>query len=136
MTERYMLLEADVLEALRLMPDNSADACLADVPYGLGPREPTPEELAAYILGTTSLNTGGDFMGAKWKIPSVAVWKELLRVLKPGAPVLSFAGSRTQDLIAIGMRAGGFEIQDSLVAVMWCFGEGMPKPSMPTDKFI
>lgn len=133
---RYMLLEADVLDALRLMPDNSADACLTDVPYGLGTREPTAKEIAQYLLGDDGLNLGGDFMGAKWQIPPVAVWRELLRVLRPGAPVLSFAGSRTQDLIAIGVRAGGFEIQDTIVAVMWVYGEGMPKPAMPTDKYI
>lgn len=109
------LHEADVLDALRELPDNSHDACFSDVPYGLGARSPTGQELADYLLGKTSLDMGGDFMAKEWEIPSVAVWKEIYRVLKPGAPVLSFAGSRTSDLIAVGMRAAGFELRDTVV---------------------
>lgn len=124
MTGTHRIITGEVLDALRSMPDNSADAVLSDVPYGLGPREPTPQELAAYILGDTSLDLGGDFMAKEWEIPSVAIWREVLRVLKPGAPVLAFAGSRTFDLVVIGLRAAGFEIRDSL---MWLYAKGFPK---------
>lgn len=132
MSECVMLLEGDVLEALRLMPDNSADAFLSDVPYGLGTREPTPQELVDYILGK-ELDMRGDFMNKRWNVPSVAVWREVYRVLKPGAPVLAFAGSRTHDLITLGMRVAGFEIADS---IHWLYGQGMAKPATTTDKYI
>jgi hypothetical protein len=111
--ERWEILQADVLAALRAMPSGSFDAVLSDVPYGLGTHEPTAAELSAYVLGG-DLDTGGDFMGRDWQVPSVAVWREILRVLKPGAPVLAFAGSRTHDLVTIGMRAAGFEIGDTI----------------------
>jgi DNA modification methylase len=130
---RWQLLHADCLAALRAMPDASFDACLCDSPYGLGPREPTAEEIAAYVLGTADMDTGGDFMGRKWKIPSVAIWREVLRVLKPGAPLLTFTGSRTHDLLTIGLRAAGFEIGDT---IEWCYGQGMPKPATKTDMYI
>ena len=114
-----------MLAALKALPDNSHDACVSDVPYGLGSRSPTAQELVDYLLGRASLDTGGDFMATEWEVPSVAVWKEIYRVLKPGAPVLSVAGSRTRDLISVGMRAAGFELRD--VAIHWIYAQGFPK---------
>ena len=113
----------DVLEALRLMPDCSMDALLSDPPYGLGTRQPTVEEIVAYLTGA-DLDTGGDFMSKDWKLPSVAVWRECFRVLKPGAPVLAFGGTRMFDLLFIGLRAAGFECRDVL---SWNYGSGFPK---------
>jgi hypothetical protein len=129
----YELLEGDCLEVLRTLPDNSFDACLTDPPYGLGPRAPTAEEIAAYVLGQSGLNTGGDFMGRQWELPSVAVWREVLRVCRPGAPVLAFAGAKTVDLMGIGMRAAGLERKDT---IEWIQGQGMPKPATTTDRYI
>lgn len=101
------------LEVLRTLPDNSVDAIVTDVPYGLGNKKITLEQLIAYLQGA-DLDTGGDFMGANWEIPSVLVWKEGYRVLKPGGHVLSFGGTRTWDIISMGLRAAGFENRDSI----------------------
>lgn len=72
-----------------------------------------------------------DFMNKSWEVPSIAVWKEIYRVLKPGGHVLSFAGSRTADLIGIGIRMAGFESRDSIARcypnLYWTYGSGMPK---------
>jgi hypothetical protein len=123
MSARWTVHHGEVLEALAKMDDCSYDGGLFDVPYGLGSRQPNVEELIAYLTGA-ELDTGGDFMGAGWSVPSVRVWRELHRVLKPGAHVLSFAGSRTGDLISLGMRAAGFEVRDTL---MWIYVSSMPK---------
>src|SRR5699024_1418772 len=56
--------------------------------------------------------------------PPVAVWDEAMRVLKPGGHILAFAGTRTMDLMTLGLRLAGFEIRDS---VMWLYGSGFPK---------
>ena len=61
MSERALMMEGDVLEALRLMPDASCDAALFDPPYGIGSKRPTAAMLAAYLRGD-DLRTG-DFMG-------------------------------------------------------------------------
>lgn len=114
----------DCLEVLRGHTDASVDAVVTDPPYGLGTREPTPAELVAFLQGSSELNTGGDFMGRNWSVPSVAVWKECLRVLKPGGHLLSFGGTRTFDLISLGLRAAGFEYRDTL---QWLYGQGFPK---------
>lgn len=112
-TPKWLLCPGDVVDVLRTMPDASADACLSDVPYGLGTREPTVEDIIRYLRGER-LDLGGDFMGKKWDIPPLAFWHELRRVLKPGAPIMIFGGTRTVDLIALGIRAAGFEIADSI----------------------
>jgi len=101
-TGAHAIAHGDVLATLKELPDNEFDAAFCDPPYGFR------------------------FMGKKWdySVPSVEVWRELLRVLKPGAPLLSFGGSRTYHRIAIGIEDAGFELRDSL---MWLYGKGFPK---------
>jgi site-specific DNA-methyltransferase (adenine-specific) len=92
----------DCLEVLKTIPDNSIDAVITDPPYGLS------------------------FMGKKWDydVPSVEVWTECFRVLKPGGHLLSFAGSRTYHRMAVRIEDAGFEIRDQ---IMWVYGSGFPK---------
>jgi hypothetical protein len=132
-SDRWVIHQADVLSKLRELDDDSVDAVMCDPPYGLGPKQPTGEELVAYITGSGELDTGGDFMGAGWNIPSVAVWRELLRVLKPGGWLMAFSGSRTFDLIALGIRVAGFDVKDTLE---WIYSKSMPKPLGTSDRFI
>ncbi len=118
------------LVILKQLPNDSFHACVTDVPYGLGTKEPTVKQLIAFLKGA-NLDTGGDFMGADWEIPSVPVWREVYRVLKPGGYVLSFGGTRAWDLISLGLRAAGFEYRDTFAdefpALQWIHGQGMPK---------
>jgi DNA modification methylase len=128
---RYCVLHSDVLEVVRGMPDGCVDFVMTDVPYGLGSHEPTPAELLAYLQGMAGLNTGGDFMGSKWEIPSVEVWREIFRVCKPGAHVFCYAGTRTWDVISLGLRAAGFTNRDTIAmdhpALRWLQTQGMAK---------
>jgi site-specific DNA-methyltransferase (adenine-specific) len=84
------------------MPDNSVDAIVTDPPYGLA------------------------FMGKKWDydVPSEEIWRECLRVLKPGGHLLAFAGTRTQHRMAVRIEDAGFEIRDMIA---WVYGSGFPK---------
>ena len=140
---RWEIIESDCVEALRGMAADSVDACLTDVPYGLGSRDPTVGEIVGYLTAGGAM-AHGDFMNKKWEIPPVAFWRELCRVLKPGAHVLCFAGTRTMDLIMLGIRAGGFELRDSIGCAMpsegaavaaWVYASGFPK-SLAVDKAI
>ena len=112
----------DCLEVLKTLPENSVDSIVTDPPYGLS---------AAPNSGKKS--TGG-FMGKKWDydVPSVEIWKECLRVLKPGGYLLAFAGTRTQHRMAVRIEDAGFEIRDMLA---WVFGSGFPK-SLDVSKAI
>ena len=92
----------DCMEMMREMPDNSVDSIVTDPPYGLS------------------------FMGKKWDydVPSVEIWAECLRVLKPGGHLLAFAGTRTQHRMAVRIEDAGFEIRDMIA---WVYGSGFPK---------
>ena len=96
------LLNGDCREMLKALPSNSVDACVTDPPYGLS------------------------FMGKAWDydVPGVETWREVFRVLKPGAHLLSFFGSRTYHRGVIPIEDAGFEIRDQ---IMWLYGSGFPK---------
>jgi DNA modification methylase len=100
----------DCLAVMREMPDVSVDAVVTDPPYGLA------------------------FMGKRWDydVPSVEVWAECLRVLKPGGHLLAFAGTRTQHRMACRIEDAGFEIRDMIA---WVYGSGFPK-SLDVSKAI
>lgn len=94
----------DCLEVMKTMPDNSIDTIITDPPYGIS------------------------FMGKKWDyaVPSIEIWKECLRVLKPGGTALIFTGSRTQHRMAVNIEDAGFILKD---CIMWLYGSGFPKAS-------
>jgi site-specific DNA-methyltransferase (adenine-specific) len=73
-------------------------------------------------------------MGKKWDydVPSVAIWEQCLRVLKPGGHLLAFAGTRTQHRMAVRIEDAGFEIRDMIA---WVYGSGFPK-SLDVSKAI
>ena len=99
---RTEILCGDNMPILREMADNSVDAIVTDPPYGLS------------------------FMGKRWDydVPSVELWAECLRVLKPGGHLLAFAGTRTQHRMAVRIEDAGFEIRDMIA---WVYGSGFPK---------
>lgn len=98
----FEIIKGDCLEVLRGMGAESVDAVVTDPPYGLS------------------------FMGKKWDydVPSVEIWAECLRVLKPGGHLLAFAGTRTQHRMAARIEDSGFEIRDMIA---WVYGSGFPK---------
>jgi site-specific DNA-methyltransferase (adenine-specific) len=98
----FELHTGNCLDILATMPDNSVDAIVTDPPYGLA------------------------FMGKKWDydVPSEDIWRECLRVLKPGGHLLAFAGTRTQHRMAVRIEDAGFEIRDMIA---WVYGSGFPK---------
>lgn len=122
----YQIIHGDCLEVLRGMESNSVDAVIEDGPYGLG-KEPDALAMLMDWLETGHHEVKGrGFMGKEWDafVPQPAQQREVLRVLKPGGHLLAFAGTRTQDLMALGLRIAGFEIRD---LVAWVYGSGFPK---------
>lgn len=94
----------DMRSVLATLPENSMDSCPCDPPYELG------------------------FMGKKWDSTGIAfnpeAWAAVYRVLKPGAYLAAFGGTRTWHRIAVAIEDAGFEIRDSLA---WLYGQGFPK---------
>ncbi len=94
----------DCLEVMATLPENSIDTCITDPPYELG------------------------FMGKKWDSSGIAfqpeTWQAVYRVLKPGALLLAFGGTRTYHRMVCAIEDAGFEIRDM---VEWVYGSGFPK---------
>lgn len=97
-----MIVCGDSFNVLKSHAENSVDSVVTDPPYGLA------------------------FMGKKWDydVPSVELWREVLRVLKPGGHLLSFGGTRTYHRMVVNIEDAGFEIRDQL---QWVYGSGFPK---------
>ena len=104
------LMLGDCLDRLKELPDNSVDSIVTDPPYGIS------------------------FMAKKWDydVPSVDVWTEAMRVLKPGGHALIACGTRTQHRMVVNIEDAGFEIRD---VVSWIYGSGFPK-SLNVSKAI
>lgn len=87
---------------MKVLPDNSVDSIVTDPPYGLS------------------------FMGKHWDydVPTEEIWREALRVLKPGGHLLAFFGTRTYHRGVVRIEDAGFEIRDQ---IMWIYGSGFPK---------
>ncbi len=103
-SERFNLFEGNCLEVMKTMETDSIDSIVTDPPYELG------------------------FMGKSWDSSGIAfnveVWREALRVLKPGGHLIAFSGSRTYHRMAVAIEDAGFEIRDQ---IMWVYGSGFPK---------
>jgi len=106
------LLQGDCIEVMRTLPECSIDAVVTDPPYELG------------------------FMGKSWDKSGIAysieLWREVLRVLKPGGHMLAFGGTRTYHRMACAIEDAGMEIRDQL---QWLYGSGFPK-SLNVSKAI
>ena len=108
-----VLYQGDCIEVMRGMAENSVDSIVCDPPYLLG------------------------FMGKAWDAADgiagqPEVWREALRVLKPGGHLLAFGAPRTNHRMVTAIEDAGFEIRDS---VMWVFASGFPK-SLDVSKAI
>jgi len=106
------VLHGDCRDILPTLEPASFDACVTDPPYEIG------------------------FMGKEWDRSGVAfderTWKGVFHVLKPGAHVLAFGGTRTYHRLVCAMEDAGFEIRDQ---IGWLYGSGFPK-SLDVSKAI
>jgi DNA modification methylase len=109
---RARILVGDCRESMATLEADSVDAVVCDPPYELG------------------------FMGKKWDASGIAydleVWRQALRVLKPGGHLLAFSGSRTYHRMACAIEDAGFDVRDQ---IMWLYGSGFPK-SLDVSKAI
>jgi SAM-dependent methyltransferase len=94
------------------METASVDSIVCDPPYELG------------------------FMGKSWDASGIAydleVWRQALRVLKPGGYLLAFSATRTYHRMTCAIEDAGFEIRDG---IGWHYGSGFPK-SLDVSKAI
>jgi hypothetical protein len=78
------------------------------------------------LAGKVYTHSKNGFMGAEWDafVPGPEVWREVYRVLKPGAYCVAFSSTRTVDLLGIAMRLARLEVRPGWA---WLQGSGFPK---------
>lgn len=126
---KVRLHRGDCLEVLATLEPESVDSCVTDPPYHLtnntGTRSPYPGQYTP--IGQPKKPKGG-FMGKQWDGGDIAfnplTWELVFRVLKPGAHLLAFSGTRTYHRMACAIEDAGFEIRDQIA---WTYGSGFPK---------
>jgi site-specific DNA-methyltransferase (adenine-specific) len=130
-TADIKVIHADSRDALKTIAENSLDSCVTDPPYALvstlkrfGNTDAAKEKPKNHQYSRLSRG----FMGEKWDNGDTAFdplfWVQVYRVLKPGAFLLAFSGTRTYHRMAIAIDDAGFEIRDQ---IGWAFGSGFPK---------
>jgi ParB/RepB/Spo0J family partition protein len=99
------IILGDCLDKLKKIPDNSVDAAVTDPPYGM------------------------DFMGKAWDkaVPSVDIWKEVYRTMKPGAFafVMSIPRQDCQSRMITNLESAGFQV--NFTPLYWAYAQGFPK---------
>jgi DNA modification methylase len=99
------VLHGDSLEVLKTLEDESVDLLCTDPPYAIG------------------------FMGKSWDkaLPDIGIFKECLRVLKPGAFAFVMSAPRSDvcSRMAILLEDAGFNI--AFTPIYWTYASGFPK---------
>ena len=129
---RVTLHLGDCLDVLKGMEADSVDSVVCDPPYHLtsivkrfgadGAAEAKEGETGAFKRASSG------FMGKQWDGGDIAfkpdVWRECLRVLKPGGYILAFASTRGIWRMGVAIEDAGF-IPHPMIG--WLFGSGFPK---------
>lgn len=99
------IINGDSLEVLKTFPDESVDLVCTDPPYGYS------------------------FMGKNWDkaVPPVEVWKECLRVLKPGAFAFIMSAPRSDVLSRMIVRIEDAGFRVDFTPIYWTYSSGFPK---------
>lgn len=103
--ESYTQYSMDCEIGMKELPENSIDLIVTDPPYGYS------------------------FMGKDWDkaVPSVAKWRECLRLLKPGAFAFIMSAPR-QDVLSrmiVNLQDAGFDT--AFTSIYWAYASGFPK---------
>jgi len=108
-----MIKNGNSLELLKDIKSDTVDCMVTDPPYGIS------------------------FMSKDWDkaVPDVAIWRECLRVMKPGAFAFVMCSPRSdvQAEMVIKLKEAGFEVNFS--PVYWVYASGFPK-SMNISKAV
>ena len=107
----HRVILGDCLEVMPSLPDTSVDCVLTDPPYGI------------------------QFMNLDFDraVPDPAVWRECLRLLKPGGSMIAMSGSRLDCLwrLCRDIEGAGFELaQTAFIHIYksgFCKGQDLSK---------
>jgi len=99
------ILLGNCLDVMKEMPSDCIDSMVTDPPYGY------------------------NFMNNAWDIdvPSVAIWQEALRIMKPGAFGFVFSAPRQDVLAKMIVNLGEAGFVTGFSSIYWVYNTGFPK---------
>ncbi|WP_051224778.1 DNA-methyltransferase [Pseudoclavibacter soli] len=97
----------DARELIAQLADHSVDVIITDPPYEIGQ--------------TQARGLRWDDHGIAFDVP---LWRECLRVLKPGGHLAAFGATKTSWRLAAALDEAGFVIRDQMA---WMYASGMVK---------
>ena len=105
MEMRYKLYNDNCLNVLKTLEKNSVDTVITDPPYGY------------------------KFMGKNWDkaLPSVEIWKEGFRVLKPGGFAFIMSSPRIDVASRLGIMLEDAGFKTDFTPIYWTYTSGFPK---------
>lgn len=121
-TGEIALWRADCLEWLKIADANSVDLVLTDPPYFIDRMDQHWDRAQLATSSSKALTVGGLPVGMKFDPEQgknlqrflEPIFKECLRVLKPGGFLISFSQARLMHRMALAAEEAGFEIRDML----------------------
>ena len=134
--EMHKINHANIKDWAKNYDGELFDGILCDPPYHLVSGR-TSEEIGhpswnSKTKSSRSAKKKG-FMGKDWDgvdengigiAQDPEMWRLLYNLLKPGAHLLAFSGSRTYHRMAVAIEDAGFEIRDTII---YAYGSGFPK---------
>lgn len=134
----YELLHNDSLQVMKLMEENSIDACITDPPYGLTHLDSEFNDFSetAKSGGAFSGKKGGgmSFTGQQNKETADFLrpfFVEAFRVLKPGAFCVVFSQGRLLLGVLTALEEAGFEIREQFY---WRKPSALPNQQVASKK--
>ena len=129
---RIILHCGDCIEVLATLLADSIDSVVCDPPYHLQSIHKRFAKVGRDDKTWTSSGphqrTAAGFMNKKWDGGDVSsrpeTWAAAFRVMKPGAFLVAFGGTRTYHRMACAIEDAGFEVRDTIA---WLYGSGFPK---------
>lgn len=121
--KKWEVIQGEVRDVCATLDEMSFDAVLCDPPYGLRPDGKT---CTWDDIREGRVKSKGGFMGKEWDsaVPGPSDWEAVLRVMKPGAPLIAFFGTRTYHRGTCAIEDAGFLVEDMF---SWLYGQGWPK---------
>lgn len=133
---RFAVVCGDATAVLATLPDGCAHVTYCDPSYGLASITTADVVacLTAWLAGKPYVHASPGFMGHAWDsfVPGPEAFREVFRVLRPGAYCVAFSSTRTVDLLGIAVRLAGFEMRPGWA---WVTGQAFPK-SLDVSKAI